>query len=270
MKRPSSLPSDTPHDVVVPPIGVAGAFALTAAVTIPMGLAVFVAVPNIIAAQDWQDGIVYWCAIIAAMAWQFVLATALLLRERRDWTWARMKERLWLTPPRAPGERVGRMSRLWWLVPTVFVGAFAIETIFGFLDTPFAALLPVWMDPPYNDITALATPENVGSYWLIWLGLLSCLFNYFLGEYLFFHGYLLPRMVVGMGSTRGGWLNALVFGLYHVHVAFRMPTVILTNIAYTLPSAHYRSTWPVLIIHALEGVVLMVMVTLAVMGKISA
>ena len=258
--------SNRDHVPQVPPLRVTETLVILLAAVVPMGLLAFAATPWLIARVDMQPGLIFWQMIVVGMIWQFLLAVWLLRRERNDWTWPELKARLWLTPPIRPGEPSGKMVRLVWIVPLGALAVLGIEaTIAGWIDPPFAALLPDRLDPPHNDIASLATEENFGNWPLLGLALISALFNYVLGEYLLFHGVLLPRMVVSFG--RWGWLvNAVVFGLYHIHVAFRLPSVILSNIAYSLPSQAYRSTWPALLIHGVEGIVVLAMATWVILG----
>ncbi len=254
------------HAPPVPPLGVLETLVILLAAVIPMGLLAFGATPLLIPRVDIQPGLVFWAMIVLGMIWQFLLAVWLLRRERRHWTWPELKARLWLTPPIHPSEAKGKMLRLVWIVPLGALAVLAVDAaIAWWIDPPFAALLPDWLNPPYNDIESLASEENFGNWPILGLALVSALFNYLLGEYLLFHGVLLPRMVASYG--RWAWLvNAVVFGLYHIHVAFRMPSVIVSNIAYVLPSQAYRSTWPALLIHAVEGVVVLAMVTWVILG----
>jgi membrane protease YdiL (CAAX protease family) len=93
----------------------------------------------------------------------------------------------------------------------------------------------------------------------------SSLFNYVFGEAFFFHGILLPRMEGVFG--RWAWVaNAVFFGAYHIHKAAVFPTVIISCLVYSLPSQWTRSVWPALLIHGLEGVVLIAAVLIVILG----
>jgi len=128
-------------------------------------------------------------------------------------------------------------------------------------------LFPAISAPPYAEIRGLVSSEFEGAWWLLALALVSCLFNYLLGEALLFHGVLLPRMR-GVFGRHAAVANAVLFGLYHVHLLPALPSVILSNLAYSLPAQRYRSVWLAVLVHGFEGVVLMTIVTLVILGVV--
>ena len=66
---------------------------------------------------------------------------------------------------------------------------------------------------------------------------------------------------------RWAWVaNAVAFGGYHVHKAAVWPTVIVSCVAYSLPAQYSRSIWPAILIHGIEGLVLIGAVLLVVLG----
>ena len=237
-------------------------------VTGPMALLSLGLAPILIAQNPGiQPGLIFWGTIILGMAWQTIVSLGVLMAEGQRWTWAALKRRLWLRTLRDPltGRRVAH-----WLCPIVCFGlifVFASDPAFAWLDRAVASLLPGWIKPAYGDITLLATPQNTGNWALVGIALISCLFNYVLGEAFFFHGILLPRMEGVFG--RWAWLaNAVLFGGYHVHKAVVLPTMIISCLAYSLPAQYTRSLWPALLIHGLEGVVLIAAVLFVVLGGV--
>ena len=71
-----------------------------------------------------------------------------------------------------------------------------------------------------------------------------------------FRSVLLPKMKGVFG--RWDWVaNALLFGLYHVHKPWVIPSSILTGIIYSYPIRRYRSAWFGLILHGADGVFLL-------------
>jgi membrane protease YdiL (CAAX protease family) len=97
------------------------------------------------------------------------------------------------------------------------------------------------------------------------LALVSSLFNYVLGEALLFHGVLLPRMEQAWG--RWAWLgNGLLFAAYHVHKFWNLPGLVVSCLAYALPAQAFRSNWLAILIHGLEGLVLIVAVLAVILG----
>lgn len=238
-------------------------------VVIPMAGLSLVLAPILIAQHPAMNpGLIFWATIIMGMAWQLVVSVGVLVSEGQRWTWPAVKQSLWLMPPTQP--LTGRVSwqALWLVVPVGAVFVLATEVGLGWLDDGLAARLPGWLTPAHGTITDLATPENTGNWAILWLALLSCVFNYVLGEALFFHGILLPRMQGAFG--RWAWAaNAIAFGFYHVHKAAVWPTMIISCVAYSLPSHYLRSIWPAVLIHGIEGVILIGAVLFVVLGGMS-
>jgi uncharacterized protein len=250
----------------VPQLSLIAILGLWLLVAGPMALLSLGVVPILVVQfPDAQPGLIFWGAIIVGMAWQTAVSLGVLLAEGQRWTWGALKRRFWLRMPRDPqtGRRVAH-----WVCPIVFFGTIfvlASDLAFAWLDRAFVLLLPSWMLPAYGDITLLATPQNTGNWALVGIALISALFNYVLGEALFFHGVLLPRMEGVFG--RWAWVaNAVLFGCYHVHKAGGIPTIIIACLAYSLPAQYTRSLWPALLIHGLEGLFLIVAVLFVVLG----
>jgi uncharacterized protein len=250
----------------VPRWSAQGLIGLWLLVVVPMaGLSLFLAPVLIARHPEMNPGLIFWGTIITGMAWQFLVSLGVLVAEGQRWTWPDIRRSLWLVPPSDPVTGRATWSALWLVVPMGAVFVFATDVAFGWLDGGLAGLLPAWLTPEYGTITDLATPANTGNWAILWLALLSSLFNYVLGEALFFHGILLPRMVGVFG--RWAWVaNAIAFGCYHVHKAAVWPTVIISCLAYSLPSQYMRSIWPAVLIHGVEGLVLIGAVLFVVLG----
>ncbi|MEC5397391.1 CPBP family intramembrane glutamic endopeptidase [Uliginosibacterium sp. H1] len=238
-------------------------------VTLPMATLAWIVVPWLVPHVALPAGIVFWLAMIAGMAWQFVVAVVLLRRERRHWNWPALKERLWLQPPALPGS--GRRShRPWlWVLPGILFVALSSDLLGDTLDTPLhwlGARLPGLMPPAYTDIHALVSPAFAGRWYLLGIALCSNLFNYLLGETLLFHGVLLPKMEGVFG--RRAWLaNAVIFGLYHLHKPLHLVSGIISNMAYSLPAQRYRCLWLAVLIHGFEGLVVLGFTLWVVLGQ---
>jgi uncharacterized protein len=235
-------------------------------VTVPMALLSLGLAPVLIEQNPHLNpALLFWTTIIVGMAWQTVVSLGVLMAEGQRWNKRALKRRLWLRAPRDPVTGQSLANRLCLIVLVGIVFVFAADPAFGWLDRAVAQLLPDWMTPPYGDITLLATAQNTGNWGLLCIALVSSLFNYVLGEAFFFHGILLPRMEGVFG--RWAWLaNAVLFGGYHVHKAAMFPTMIISCMAYSLPAQFTRSLWPALLIHGLEGVVLIGAVLFVVLG----
>lgn len=235
-------------------------------VVVPMGLLSLGLAPILIGQfPETNPGLIYWATIIMGMAWQGLVSVCFLAWEGQRWTLPRLQDSLWLRQPRDPVTGHPAWGAMWIVVPLGAVLAFSTDVAFGWMDRALAGHLPEWLTPAYGDILLLATADNTGNWSLFWIALVSCLFNYVLGEAFFFHGILLPRMQGAFGR----WspvANAVLFGAYHVHKAAVWPTVILSCLAYSVPAQYFRSTWPAILIHGVEGLVLMGAVLFVVLG----
>lgn len=253
-----SCPSNVQYSLTV-------IFAIWISVTIPMGLLAWVVAPLLIPHTSIHPGIVYWLLMIVGMIWQFVVAAFVLYRENNNWTWLTLKERLWLNTPVNPV--TGQKSRLLWLViiPALLFSGLISGLLGDVIDAPVKSIFPSWTMPLYTDIRTLISPDFAGCWWLLPVALISCLFNYFLGEALLFHGVLLPKMMGAFGKH--AWLaNGVLFGLYHVHLLGSISSIIVSNFAYSFPAQRYRSNWLAVVVHGFEGLILLGVVTWVMLG----
>ena len=236
-----------------------------AVVALPMGLLAWVIAPAVIPRLPLHSGIAYWLLIIAGMMWQFVVALVILRRELGTLRWSVLRKRLWLNLPRDPKTGQARARLFWWVVPCL-VFSFTIGIMFArYLDAPVTALFPALQMPERADISRLSDPQFVGQWWLLGILLTSWLFNYFLGEELLFRGVLLPKMRGAFG--RWDWVaNAVLFGLYHLHMPLSLPSNILVNLAYTWPARRFRSNWMAVIVHGVEGLIVLPIVLMVILG----
>jgi hypothetical protein len=238
-----------------------------AAVTLPMALLVWVFLPAILPHSPLHPGITYWLLIIAGMVWQFVVALAILIRELGTLRWSAVRARLWLQTPRDPVTDQPHPRLYWWALPLVLANALVIFVLAGYLDAPMAWLFPSLQPAPYTDMEQLATPEFHGQWWLLGVTLVSFLFNYLLGEAFLWHGILLPKMRGVFGKY--DWVvNAVLFGFYHLHVPWRLPSVIVSNLAYSWPARRFRSNWMAVIVHGVELLPVLVMVLAVILGLV--
>jgi len=235
-------------------------------VTLPMGLSRFVILPNLESKITMNPGIAFWLLMILGMMWQFVLSLIVLKLELGKLTKGKLKERLWLNQPISP--KTGKFSKkLYWFVIPVILYTFFIESsgLFDFLSEGFLKLFPMLKPPSFVLIQNLATPEFVGAWYIMGIVLISSLFNYLLGEELFFRGVLLPKMNGVFG--RWDWaVNGILFATYHVHKIEEVPVFIIGSIFMSYLNKKFRSFYPGLIVHGIEFIPLFVMVLLVVLG----
>lgn len=240
--------------------------AIWAAATVPMASLAWIVWPLLSSATGLNPGILFWLLMVVGMVWQFVLAVVILRRELGTLRWSVVAPRIWAQQPRDP--RTGlRSPRSWWaLVP--------ITVVFAALTYASEVLTPIfdglgWMAPAGTEARQLASPEFVGQWWILGIAIVSFAFNYFLGEELLFRGVLLPKMRGVFG--RWDWLaNNVLFTAYHIHKIWALPLVFLTSLPFSWAARRYRTIWFSIILHSLEGVVLIVMVYAVVGGLLFA
>lgn len=233
------------------------------AATAPMAVLVWGVAPRLMSPGDPMPGLVFWVMIVVGMAWQTALSLIILKLEGVPFRWADLRRRLWLTTPvwRPTGRPV---VAAFLLIPAfVAIGFFGDDAVTSWFGATTVGRQLADATPPFAFIEALATPEARGRWDILALAVVSSLFNYGLGEALLFHGVLLPRMERAWG--RWAWIgNGLLFTTYHVHKFWLMPGLLISSLCYSLPAQVFRSNWLAIVIHGLEGVVLIVAVVLIV------
>lgn len=259
-------PVDTPSaDAAREPDGqytVRRLLTIWATATIPMATLAWVVWPSMKNSSPLNPGMLFWLLMLVGMVWQFVLALIVLRLELGTLRWSVLAPRIWAQQPRDP--RTGtRSPRSWWaLLPITVV--FAGLTVVGELLSPVFDAIG-WVAPQGTEARQLASPEFVGQWWILGVAIVSFAFNYVLGEELLFRGVLLPKMQGVFG--RWDWLaNDLLFTAYHLHKIWALPLVFLTSLPFSWAARRYRTIWFSIILHSLEGVLLIVMVYAVVSG----
>jgi len=239
---------------------------LWALVTIPMFIFRFLCMPWLIEHVDFHPGIMYWCLMILGMIWQFVLSVIILKKELGHITWQKLKVRLWINHPIDPITKQVKKSAYWLVIP-IGLYTFFWEQLgfFTFIEEAINEALPALAPPTYAVITNLVSPEFVGAWYLMGITIVSCIFNYLLGEELFFRGILLPKMNGAFGKW--DWVfNAILFATYHIHKVSEVPLFIVGSIFIAYLNKKYKSIWPAIIIHGVEGLPLIIIVFLVIKG----
>lgn len=237
-----------------------------ALVAIPMPIMAFIIAPAIAGPDTVSGLLMVWYLMIAGMIWQFILSVILLYQELDHFTWPAIKARIWLQAPRDPKTGKANYRLFWWLIPA-FLFYLAIEATpaVTYIGELILIPLPMLAELPVLDLRDVMVPELVGEWWLIGVAIISCLFNYLLGEELLFRGVLLPKIQGVFG--RWDWVaNSAFFALYHLHRPTLMLGFIIGGLAWTLPVKHFRSMWFSVILHGFEGVFVIVGVTALVAG----
>jgi uncharacterized protein len=250
----------------VPQYSLGKMLAIWAVTGLPMALLAWVVTPAVIPYSSLHPGIIYWLLMIAGMAWQFVVAVAILYGELGTLRWSAVAPRIWAQTPRDP--RTDRPNRrlYWWVLPAVLFNTVVAFGLATYLDAPMGWLFPALQAAAY-DINELASREFQGQWWLLGVAVVGCIFNYFLGEALLWHGVLLPKMQGVFG--KGDWVaNAVLFGVYHLHKPTQLPSIIVTNMAYSWPARRFRSVWMAVIVHGVEGIPVLVVPLLVILGLV--
>jgi membrane protease YdiL (CAAX protease family) len=181
----------------------------------------------------------------AGLIWMIALVLILVRREQGSLELSRVRDALWLRPPRDPKtRRVG--GRVWlWVLPFVVLSAAANAL-------PIDPAGPMPRDLPRFIDTDRAERFLHGAWgWFALIVVVSFLAPW--AEELLFRGLLLPRSRAVFG--RGDWIaNGLLHTVYHVHQPWSMPaTLIDSTFAQAYPTRRFQSTWMGLITHTVPS-----------------
>ena len=237
-----------------------------AAVALPMGLIYWVIRPFVIPRVQWEPGFLYLILITLGLVWEGIVAYLILRREVRPFTWANIKDRVWLQTPTDPKTGVPSKWLYLWTIPLLLVLWLGPEVL-GPLDALWVKAFPFLTPPLYALIENLAEPA-VGQWWLLGVLAVMIVFNYLVGEELIFRGILLPKM----NGVFGKWdflANAILFSLYHLHMAWTWPSMQFFEWTRPWATKRFKSYWVALILHGLtDAAVMIVLFLMAIMGLI--
>ena len=233
--------------------------AVWAAAAVPMAVLAWVVAPAIAGGEASKDRffVTLLIALTFGLLWQAILVVVLVLRERRvDPTWTNFRDRLWL---RAPHTAKRRGGRLWWWVLAYALGLAALD------------MAPVGPMGPEDRSFGLFLESDSGqalfqgNWWLYALCVVFLILNTAVGEELLFRGLLLPRMSGAFG--RADWfVNAVLFGFYHLHEPWVIPNAVLTGFLCAHPTKRFRSSLMGIAIHSIESVFFLVVLLPVVVG----
>lgn len=241
--------------------------AIWAVVAIPMPILAFWIAPAVAARTTINPLLLIWYLMIAGMIWQFVVSVWLLYQDLNSFTWSAICERIWLKQPSDPKTGKTSLKLFWWLIPAfMFYAAIELTPVVDVIGRLILIPLPMLESLPDLDLSDLMQEEFVGAWWLMGVAVISCVFNYLLGEELLFRGVLLPKMHGVFGKW--DWVaNSALFALYHMHRPLQMLGFIFGGFAWSLPSRYYRSIWFAIILHGLEAIPLLLGVFAVVSGR---
>jgi membrane protease YdiL (CAAX protease family) len=218
-----------------------------AAAAVPMGVLAWIVAPWLRDQLGGDEPLAQALLILLTLGliWQFVLVLILIRRELGGLEWSRVRDALWLRPPRDP--KTGRVGgKVWWWVLL------------------FAVLFAVWQAVPtipgpsvrdFGDFLSSDRGEDFFRGAWGWWGVVVVLaiFNTVLGEELLFRGLLLPRMQ-GVFGRRDWVANGVLFALYHLHQPWSIPNTFVDGpflLAY--PSRRFQSASVGIIVHSVQS-----------------
>jgi membrane protease YdiL (CAAX protease family) len=227
-------------------------FGVWAAAAIPMGVLAWIIAPWLRDQLGGEDPLAeaLLICITAGLIWQFVLVLILLRRELGGLEWPRVRDALWLRPPRDP--KTGRVGgRVWWWV-LPFIVLFALEAL---------VVIPGPSVRDFGDFLDTDRAEDFFSGAWGWFAVVVVLvvFNTVLGEELLWRGLLLPRMQ-GVFGRRDWVANGVLFALYHLHTPWVIPTTLIDIFALAYPSRRFQSAWMGIIVHSTQSVAVIIVV----------
>jgi uncharacterized protein len=234
--------------------------AVWAAAAVPMGVLAWVVAPLV---EDQLGGDeplaqALLICLTAGLVWQFVLVLILIRRELGGLEWPRVRDALWLRPPRDP--RTGRVGgRVWWWV-LLFV---VLVAIWG--------LVPSIPGPEARDFAEFLGSDRGedffrGAWGWFAVVVVLAVFNTVLGEELLFRGLLLPRMR-GVFGKRDWVANGALFAVYHLHIPWAIPSSLVDGIFLAaFPSRRFQSAWMGIIVHSGQSVFFVIFVLTLVLA----
>ena len=218
-----------------------------AAAAVPMGVLAWIIAPWLRDQLGGRDPLAeaLLICLTAGLIWQFVLVLIMIRRELGSLEWPRVRDALWLLPPRDP--KTGKVGgKVWWWV-VLFAVLFAIWQA-----------VPTIPGPSVRDfadfVSSDAGKEFFRGAWGWWaVVVVLAIFNTVLGEELLFRGLLLPRMQ-GVFGRRDWVANGVLFALYHLHQPWSIPNTFVDGpflLAY--PSRRFQSAWVGIIVHSVQS-----------------
>ena len=203
------------------------------------------------------------------LIWQFVLAMIILYFEEGNIRLSTISRRFWLNHPVSARTGETKKSLWWWIIPLIVLVAFLQIGFRSKLVSLWAAIFPFFAELASYDMPSMFTPElraqMVGAWGLLGLFFVNALFNTILGEEFLFRGVLLPKMEGAFGKW--DWVaNGVIFGLYHHHQPWSIPSSVLTGLIYAFSAKRFRSNWMAVIIHGAEGILMLVTILAIVLG----
>jgi uncharacterized protein len=257
-------PANKPHQSEVnagDQYSLAGILGIWLAATLPMALlswVVFPLVGSYFGSDPFQSAITRIVLLTIGLIWLFVLSMIIVRREEGNLRWATIKKRLRLNTPRDPKTGATRRKLFLWVLPAL-LGIVLMDVVFGsWIDDLWVTIFPFFTQPSGYDFNAMFESQSilqqlVGAWWFLALFVVFAVFNTMLGEEFLFRGVMLPKMEGVFGKW--SWVaNGLLFGFYHLHQPWSIPsTIIGSALFFALPAWRFRSTWMSIIVHSAQS-----------------
>jgi membrane protease YdiL (CAAX protease family) len=253
------------------------------AVTLPVALIAWVAVPLLVGPSGFAAFKLYWLLIPIAAIVQIALVAWFARNEDGSWTWKGVKRQLRLNLPLSPVTATPSPWRLWWVLPWalllfVLTAAGLLAYALGWFARPAVASVGtigltgsvsriafglVSPRPEYAGPLDLISPSFAGQ-WRWAAVILPVWIAGAIAEELLFRGLLLPRTRAAFGRWRGP-VNGALYALYHVHQPWAIPLRALQSVTLVRPARLFASTVVSLGVRAAEGAVVAGLVLYAVL-----
>ena len=197
--------------------------------------------------------------LTVGLIWQFVLAMIILYYEEGNLQLRTISRYFWLNHPMSARIGETRKSLWWWIVPLIALVAFVEIGFKPTLANLWSTIFPSFTEPMGCDLSSMFSPElsaqMSGAWGLLGLIFVNQLFNTVLGEEFLFRGVLLPKMEGVFGKW--DWLaNGVIFGFFHLHQPWSIPSSILTGLIYAFSAKRFRSNWFAIILHSGQSIFL--------------
>lgn len=224
--------------------------AIWAAATVPMAVLAWIIAPWLSHQLGGREPLGQAILILynVGLIWILALTLILVRREQSSFAWSRVRDALWLRPPRDPKTRRVGGKVWWWVVPFTLLGT-AIEML------PIDPAGPLPRDFKNYISTTRAEHFFQGAWGWFALAVLVAFLSPVVEE-LFFRGLMLPRMRAVFGK-RDWIVNGAIFTAYHLHQPWSMPATLLdATFTQAYPAKRFRSIWIGIVGHTLPSFVM--------------
>jgi len=239
-----------------------------AAAAVPMGVLGWIAFPALSKGLATAEaGLLRLRLLTIGLIWQFALSMIILYREEGNIRLKTIRCRYWLNHPQSPKTGQENKKLWWWIIPLILLTVSVEFLIFGPLNELWVSAFPFLAEPPgYAAASLFEIPEQwVGAWNLLAIFTVLAVFNTFLGEEFVFRGLMLPKMAGFFGKW--DWVaNGVLFGVYHLHQPWGLPSSILLGLIFAFTGKRFRTNWFPIILHSGQSVFIFVLILGLVLG----